>query len=350
MAISPYPVDPQLTGLAIAYKNDTYIADIVAPYRTVGKKEFQWDDYTISEMFTVPDTKVGRISKPNQVTFSATRQTDSTADYALDSPVPQEDIENADPHQDPMAHATEGVMELVKLDREIRVAAKVQDLNTYLSAQRTTLSGTSQWSDYTNSDPKSAILTALDACLIRPNALVLGRAAWTVFRQHPKLVKAARPSNDSGEGVLTAQEVADVLEIERVLIGVGWRNTSKPGQAFSKARIWGKDIAAVYLDPNAALTGNVGMPTFMLTARFGTPVSGSIEDPDIGMRGGRRVRAGESVKEFVTSNQGAYFWKARSPNFSQSQMKISPIGETFVSAPSLGEPIEWKPYGNLMET
>ncbi len=47
MPQSPYPVDPQLTGLAIAYRNDSYIADSIAPYRTVGKRQFEWDDYTL---------------------------------------------------------------------------------------------------------------------------------------------------------------------------------------------------------------------------------------------------------------------------------------------------------------
>jgi len=310
MAISPYPTDPALTGLAIAYKNDEYIADSIAPYRPVSKREFEWDDFTISEMYTVPDTEVGRLSRPNQVTFSATRQTSSCVDYALDSPVPQDDIDNADANYDPRNHATEGVMELIKLDREIRVASQVFSLNTYLSTQRTTLSGTSQWSDFTNSDPKTVILTALDLCLLRPNYLVFGQAGWTIFRQNPKVVKACRPASDNGEGVVTPQEVADMLELDGVWVGRSWKNAAKPGQTFSQARIWGKDCAAIYVNPQAQLQGTVTAPTFMLTARFGTPVSGALPDPNIGMKGGVNVRAGESVKEVITSVQGAYFWSA----------------------------------------
>lgn len=309
MAISPYPVDPELTGLAIAYKNTDYIADMVAPYRTVGKQLFEWDNYAIEDMFTIPDTKVGRLSAPNQVTFQASRTQSSTADYALDSPVPQVDIDNADANYNPLAHATEGVMELVKLDREQRVANQVFSLTPYLAAQRTTLSGTAQWSDFTNSDPKTVILTAFDACLLRPNTLIFGQAGWTIFRQHPKVVKACRPANDSGEGVLSPQEVADMLEIDNIWVGKSWKNSAKPGQTFSKTRLWGKSVTAAYVNPQAELRGTVTAPTFMLTARFGTPVAGSIEDPDVGMRGGRRVRAGESVLELAISNQGAYFWQ-----------------------------------------
>lgn len=308
MAKSPYPVDPFLTGLAIAYKNDNYIADEISPYRTVSKMEFEWDDYKIEEMYTRPETRVGRLSRVNQVTFSATRQAASCEDYGLESPVPQRDIENKDPNYDPLSHAVEGTMELVKLDRELRVADKVQDLNTYLAAQRTTLSGTSQWSDYTNSDPLSAMLTAFDNCLIRPNVLQMGQAAWTVIRQHPKLVQAIKPSSVEGEGVISRAELAELLEIDRIIVGIGWQNTARPGQGFSKARIWGKHVSALYINPQAQITGTVTTPTFMLTARFGTPIAGQMQDPNVGLRGGIMVRAGESTREFVPSNQGAYHW------------------------------------------
>lgn len=308
MAVSPYPIDPQLTGLAIAYKNTEYIADEIAPYRPVSKQLFEWDEYAIQDMFTQPNTRVGRLSRPNQVTFSATRNTDTCEDYALDSPVPNRDIENADANQDPLAHAVEGTMELVKLDREIRVAETAQALASYLSTQRATLSGTAQFSDFTNSDPKSLILAALDACLIRPNHLGMGQAAWTVLRQHTKLVKAIK-GNDTGEGAITKEELADLLEIERVIVGVGWKNSAKPGQAFAKARVWGKHIWAAHINPQAQLTGTVGVPTWMMTARFGTAIASQNPDPNIGMLGGINVRAGESVYEMICSQQGAYLWR-----------------------------------------
>ncbi|MBW4652624.1 MAG: phage capsid protein [Kaiparowitsia implicata GSE-PSE-MK54-09C] len=312
MAISPYPTDPHLTGLAIAYKNTEYIADFIAPYRPVSKQEFEWDDYTLAEMYTVPDTKVGRLSRPNQTTFSATRQTASTEDYALDSPVPQRDIDNADANYNPLSHATEGVMELIKLDREIRVANQVFNLNTYLASQRTTLTTTARWSQLSEaaSTPISDMLTAFDSCLMRPNTLLLGQAGWTLLRQHPDVIRACRPnSTQPGEGFVTVDEVRQTLEIDNLWIGRSWKNVAKPGQAFTKNRIWGLDAAALYINPQAQLVGTVTQPTFMLTARFGTPVAGQIADPHIGMRGGVNVRAGESVKEFVTSVQGSYFWK-----------------------------------------
>jgi hypothetical protein len=47
--------------------------------------------------------------------------------------------------------------------------------------------------------------------------------------------------------------------------------------------------------------------SFGYTAQFGPVLAGTILDPDMGMRGGERVRSGESVKELITANDLGYF-------------------------------------------
>ena len=37
--LSPYPIDPALTAIAVAYKNDDYIADVVLPGTILAEKE-----------------------------------------------------------------------------------------------------------------------------------------------------------------------------------------------------------------------------------------------------------------------------------------------------------------------
>lgn len=45
------------------------------------------------------------------------------------------------------------------------------------------------------------------------------------------------------------------------------------------------------------------MISWGFTAEFGTRLSGSIDDPDIGLTGGRRVRVGERVRELVVAKE-----------------------------------------------
>ncbi|MFV9531212.1 hypothetical protein ACNUIM_32135 [Pseudomonas aeruginosa] len=70
MSNAPFPIDPELTAIAIAYRNGRMIADEVLPRVPVGKQEFKYWKYDLAQGFTVPETLVGRKSKPNEVEFT----------------------------------------------------------------------------------------------------------------------------------------------------------------------------------------------------------------------------------------------------------------------------------------
>ncbi len=303
LAVAPFPVQPELTAIAIAYRNQRLIADDVLPRVGVGVQTFKYLKHTKEDRFTIPDTKVGRKSKPNEVDFSATEVEASTQDYALDDPIPQADIDNAPQNYNPLGSSAEGLTQLIMLDREKRVADLVFDAAQYAAANKVTLSGTGQWSDYTNSDPVSNIMTGLDACIMRPSAMVIGRAAFSKLAMHPKIAKAVL-GNSGDVTIATRQQIAALFELEDVLVGEGWLNTAKKGQTASMARVWGKHCALIYRDRTANTRGGT---TFGFTAQFGGRIAGAEPDSKIGMRGGQRVRVGESVKELITANDLGYF-------------------------------------------
>ncbi|WP_315804041.1 capsid protein [Bradyrhizobium sp. SZCCHNS3002] len=319
MAQAPFVIQQRLTAITLAYRNQLFIADQVLPRVPVDSSAFKWSKYTLADGFTIPDTRVGRKSAPNEIDWTATEQTDSVVDYALDDKIPNADIQNAMAAQavqgvmpiDPESRSTELLSDLVALDRENRVATTLFTLGTYPSAQRTTLSGTTQWSDFTNSDPVQAILTALDACLIRPNVAVFGQATWSKLRTHPKVTAAVYPmgGNATGGGAAVSREaLADLFELEEVLVGSSWYNSAKPGQTATLSRLWGKHASFIYRAPQ--VVSPTGTVTFGFTAQWGERISGTIQDdPNIGMRGGTRVRVGESLKEVIAANDAAYFFQ-----------------------------------------
>ena len=53
------------------------------------------------------------------------------------------------------------------------------------------------------------------------------------------------------------------------------------------------------------MSGDEGI-TFGRTAQFGTRIAGRIEDPDIGLTGGFRIRSGERIKELVVAKDVGY--------------------------------------------
>lgn len=302
MAVAPFPTQPELIAVTIAYRNKRLIADEVLPRVPVGKQEFKYLKYNMAEGFTIPDTRVGRTSQPNQVNFSATEEVEKTEDYGLDDPVPQADIDNAPPNYNPLLHAVEGTTDLILLDREVRTAGVVFNAATY-GTHKITMGGANKQFQDPESDPIGVIMDGLDSLLLRPNTMVLGKAVYSKLVRHPKVVKAFH-GNAGDAGIATRQFLAQLFELDQVLVGEGFVNIARKGKEPNLARVWGKHIALLTISRTADTQRGA---TFGLTAQWGQRIAGSSPDKNIGLRGGQVVRVGESVKELITAPDLGYF-------------------------------------------
>lgn len=304
-ATLPFPTNPQLTAIAIAYRNPdvALIADAVLP-RTPTAYRFKWLLYALANGFTVPDTRVGRKSQPNQVDFSATEVTDQVQDHGLDDYVPNEDIMADNQGVDPLGTSAAYLTNLINLAREVRVAGLVFNTASYNAGLQAALSGSSQWSDPA-SDPVAGISDALDQPIMRPNIAVFGQQTWTKLRRNPKLVQAIKNTNQ-GAGQISRAEFAEFFELQEVLVGQGQVNLAKKGQPVNMARVWGKHAAFIYRDRASGPQAGV---TFGFTAQFGDKVSGNIPEPKMGLKGSELVRVGEQVKEIISAPDVGYFFQ-----------------------------------------
>ena len=315
MATTAFPVNPTLTAIAIGYKNRDVdlIADRVLPRTGRTGKKFKYTVYTMADAYTVPNTRVARRAAPTMVEFGGSEVNDECLDYGLDDVIPIEEIEAFDAMPkppsggpvSPMAKSTSLLAGLVVLDREIRVANLVFNAASYPVANRATLAGTNQWSDFTNSNPVDAILSALDVPVFRPNVLTFGQATWTKLRQHPRMVTAIL-GNQVNAGAVTREQVANFFEVQQVLVGASFVNTARKGQAANMSRVWGKHAAALFISQDAA---DADQPTFGFTAEFGARIAGTIDEPKMGLRGSTIVRVGESVKEVISASASGYYFE-----------------------------------------
>lgn len=302
MAGRPFPVNSVMVAIAIAYRNRILIADEVLPRLSpMSRQEFKYFAYDMVDGFTIPDTRVGRRSAPNEVSFSGTEVTDSTLDYGLDDPIPQVDIDSAEVGFDPRNHSVEQLTNLILLDREVRVSALVSSAANYDAANVTTLGATAQFSN-TSADVLGIMEDGLNAPVMRPNVAIFGQASWSAFRRHPQVMKAVFGTY-ADAGMATRQQVADLLEVEKVLVGQARVNTARKGQAANLTRAWGDMVSLIYQD---AMATNRNGTTYGFTAQYKTRLAGSERDGNIGLRGGERVRVGESVKEVVSAKSLGY--------------------------------------------
>ncbi len=309
MAVAPFPIQPELTAIAIAYRNEEYIADRVFPRVPVGVKTFKYLKYALADRFTIPNTLVGRKGAPNEVEFSATETEATAADYGLDDPIPQDDIDqaaNTPGAIDPLGDAAEGIMDLVLLDREKRSADLAFDDTQFATANKITLAANDRWDVvHADSDPVSDIMTGIDAVVMRPNIMVIGQKPWRFLRSHTKIAAAIFKSGTTA-AIATREQVAALFELDEIIVGRAWVNTAKKGQAVTTSRVWGNHCALIRRDSKANTRKGV---TFGFTAQYGGRVAGAMPDAKIGLRGGQRVRAGETVKEIITANDLGYFLK-----------------------------------------
>jgi hypothetical protein len=303
MAKSLFPVDPVMTAIVIAYRNKRLIADEIFPYVPVGKSLFKYLVFDLEQGFTLPSTLVGRKSTPNKVEFGGSEVEAACADYFLDDVIPQSDIDDAPEGVNLINNASEGIIDLILLDREVRAAGLTFDADQYATGCKASLSGSDRFDDYVASDPVNTIKDALSSMLMRGNVMVIGRKAFDKLSSHPKIVKAVN-ANSGDSGIVTRAQLANLFELDDVVVGEAFLNTNKKGEAMSLSRVWGNHMALIYRDKLANNANN--RMTFGFTARQGTRMAGVIADQMIGARGSHIVRAGETVKEVITSNRLGY--------------------------------------------
>lgn len=126
--------------------------------------------------------------------------------------------------------ATRYVSEAMMLQKEIALASAMTD--TAVITQNTTLSGTSQWDDYNNSNPQDDIETGRDA-------VFSGTGLDPNFLEHVKGITALTPEK-------LQELMMRLFEIEHVFVAKSLKVTSKTGQTVTKGAVWGNDFVMGY--------------------------------------------------------------------------------------------------------
>lgn len=327
----PFPSDPARTAIVQMHFEPGMIANrVLPPTPPLPKPTFKYDQYQVEDAFTIPDTRMGRRSRPNKVEFSREEVIDTTEHHGLSDSVPQEDVDEAvtpglpaaSQQADPRDDAVMFMTHLLTLAREKRVADLVFSPDSYATGYKATLAGNSQWS-HAESNPWKNLLTALSKPILRPNIVVFGQEAWTQFRMNKQVLLALRRSEEAAVGLATRQEVADTLEVDEILVGSPHINTAAEGQAAVLSHAWGKSCACLYRGAYATSPrpggklgseGVSGMemgsrlrrPTFGFTAVYRPLNVGSRFDQEPGIKGVYDLHVKESCKEVVAGNRFGY--------------------------------------------
>lgn len=246
--ISMVHVDQALTEVSIAYRNAQFLADEVFPRIPVTKQSNKYFIYS-KDSFRILDDARRPGARANEIEWTLSTDTYFCEGHALAQALPDELRANADQAIDVDVDTTETLTDLLYLQREIVVASKATDPS--IVTQNTTLSGTNQWSDYTNSDPIKAVedqkTTIQKQVGQLPNALLVSYPVFLALRNHPKIIERFKYAQ---VGILQPDHLKAAFNVDNFYVGAAVKNTAKEGAADALDYIWGKN-AVLFHKPAA---------------------------------------------------------------------------------------------------
>lgn len=147
--------------------------------------------------------------------------------------------------------SAERARDAVLRNAERRIAAAVFNTTTWTGASLTTAVGT-EWSTVATAVPITDVNAARqkvwDGCGLWPNALIINRRVFHNLRNCAQ-VKDAIASSGAGAATkardITTQMLAQVFDLDYILVAGSAKNTANEGQAAAFSEIWDKEYAMV---------------------------------------------------------------------------------------------------------
>lgn len=265
-ATNQYYVDSALTQISLAYRNDPamFISEQVAPLLMVPKVTGYIWKYNPDNLKKPTDTTRTGFSETRVTDYSRTKLSyGPLAEHDLKVMLSKDELEMTDTPLDAQRDAVLHLNEQMSIEKEANLATTLSSTSTL--TQNTTLSGTSQWSDYANSTPFTDIVTGVQQMrkygLRSPNTVFFSSDVWAQLQNHPDLLDRVKYSS---LGVLTTDLLQTLLApqgITRVIVASAVYDTAAEGVTASNSFIWGKHFWLAYITDTPALNSLNGAYT-----------------------------------------------------------------------------------------
>ncbi|HMD96491.1 MAG TPA: major capsid protein [Terriglobia bacterium] len=243
--ISLQYLDQPLNNVSVGYKNDDYYAERLFPPVPVQKQSGRYWVFG-RERFRPYETIRHAGAEAREIApWSLSNNTYFCDDHSLKDKISDEEVANAS-GTDLDITTTENLTDALLLDLEIRVATLVFGG----AVPSMTLSGTSQWSDYINSDPVSAVeaqkTTIKKAVGKTPNTLAVSYPVFATLRQHPRIIDRFKYTQ---VGVLDEDCLKTAFGVDNFWVMGAEFDTATEGQAPALDFVWGKTALLAYVVP-----------------------------------------------------------------------------------------------------
>lgn len=240
-------IDPVLTSIAQGYKNAEFVGGALFPTVPVPQRggkitQFGKEDFMLYNTGRSPGQNTKRVS------FGHQGQPYVLESHSLEGQLPIETMQeaNAVPGIDMSKNTINATQNIIALRLEKQQADTARNAAAYGASNKVTLSGTSQWSDYSGtSDPVAVIEAGKEAVRKkigkRANTAVIGAVVFAALKQHPKVVDRMKYT---GRDVATPELLAALFGLDKVYIG----DAVYADDQGNFTDVWGKDVVLAYTE------------------------------------------------------------------------------------------------------
>ena len=242
-------IDYTLTNVSVAYMNEAFIAESVAPVVPVNLKSNKYWVYG-KERFRRKVTSREPGSSPRETGWSLSTDSYFCQGHSLRGWYPWEGPSAADGAIDLDIDTTENTTEQVLLAQEM-------DLVDTLSGGLTNVDLSNDSGNFQFDNPDVDPIAYLDkkketiqkAIGKKPNAIAIGQPAFRGLRNNKNVIYRVFGTTAPTNPLITPQMMAEKLDVAEVLVGEAMYDTVNEGQTSSLDYIWGQVMCLFYKEP-----------------------------------------------------------------------------------------------------
>lgn len=271
------------TEFDLAMEQSGYIGSQVLPVFDVPEQAGTYPVIPVEQLLKDPETKRSNKSGYNVLDWEFDDATYRCDEHGLKSPIDDRAARMYRNFFDAEVITAMNLRSAVLRAAEKRVAAKLFNATTF-SGQVTSI--TNEWDGNHTSDatPIVNVNTAVNAVYDRtgiwPNALVINRKVFRNLRLLDEIkdaIAASGAGDPNKQSDITPQMLAQVFDLEMVIVAGGSKNTADEGQSASIEQVWSSEYAMV---TKVAKTNNYAEPCIGRTLHWsedGSSIGGTVE-------------------------------------------------------------------------
>lgn len=252
----------------LAMSQRGFIAQRVMPVIDVVKASGNFGRIPIEQLLQHPDTERAPGSGYSRGRFTFKPDTYATIEHGREEPVDDNEAEMYVSYFDAEQISGLRAFDAVLRGMELRVAAVLQNTATFTGAMTGAAASKYTSAFWASNTPIQDFETGIQAVWgnsgLWPNAAVMSRKTFRNLRQSQEIIDRIKYSGivDPRAGKITAEALAQVFDIEEIIIAGEPQNTADDGQSASVSSIWADDkilIARVArsADPREPCVGRI---------------------------------------------------------------------------------------------